>query len=208
MQYTGACFTKHYSEPTDLKKKFERNSPPMFLCVRGMSWDELLSVKGRKQNTVEFQTNSYGNGPVTIYRVGGKGGGRLLRGVLGLKGGKKGDQSSLTEFKGEDMNKIDWLTLREEGVVIRILQSFRGGSGQCYRYKKKLSDSPRAIDNDQSLSGCLRINWVVKMSIKFHEVYTPDGHMLENILIDENFSCNINVSPQPTSCNLERMWGS
>lgn len=24
MQYTGACFTKHYSEPTDLKKKFEQ----------------------------------------------------------------------------------------------------------------------------------------------------------------------------------------
>lgn len=52
--------------------------------------------------------------------------------------------------------------------------------------QKKLSDPPRAIDNDQTLSGCLRINWVVKMSIKFHDVYTPDGHMLENILINEN----------------------
>ena len=183
MQYTGACFTKHYSEPTDLKKKFERNSPPMFRCVRGMSWDDLPPVKGRKQNTVEFQKkNSYSDGPFTIYRVGGKGGGRLLRRVLGFKGGKLGDQSSLTELKGG----------------IRSMLSLQ----------KKLSDPPRAIDNDQTLSGCLRINWVVKMSIKFHDVYTPDGHMLENILINENFSCNINVSPQPTSCNLERIWGS
>lgn len=33
---------------------------------------------------------------------GGRAGGRLLRGggVLGFKGGKKGDQSSLTELKG------------------------------------------------------------------------------------------------------------
>lgn len=152
--------------------------------------------------------NSYSDGPFTIYCVGGKGGGRLLRRVLGFKGGKLGDQSSLTELKGEDIKKIDRLTLRGEGGVIRILQSFRGGSGQSLSLQKKLSDPPRAIDNDQSLSGCLRINWVVKMSIKFHDVYTPDGHMLENILINENFSCNINVSPQPTSCNLWRIWGS
>ena len=110
MQYTGACFTKHYSESTDLKKKFERNSPPMFRCVLGISWDDLPPVKGRKQNTVEFQKkNSYSDGPFTIYRVGGKGGGRLLRRVLGFKGGKLGDQSSLTELKGEDIKKLtDW----------------------------------------------------------------------------------------------------
>ena len=91
MQYTGACFTKHYSEPTDLKKKFERNSPPMFRCVRGTSWDDLPPVKGRKQNTVEFQTNSYGNGPFTIYRVGGKGGGEIIEGgSLDLKEERRG----------------------------------------------------------------------------------------------------------------------
>ena len=139
MQYTGACFTKHYSEPTDLKKKFERNSPPMFRCVRGMSWDDLPPVKGRKQNTVEFQTNSYGNGPFTIYRVGGKGGGEIIEGgVLGFKGGKKGDQSSLTELKGEDIKKIDRLTLRGEGGVIRILQSFRGDQVNVIVTKKTL----------------------------------------------------------------------
>ena len=119
--------------------------------------------------------NSYSDGPFTIYRVGGKGEGRLLRRVLGFKGGKLGDQSSLTELKGEDIKKIDRLTLRGEGGVIRILQSFRGGIRSMLSLQKKLSDPPRAIDNDQSLSGCLRINWVVKMSIKFHDVYTPDG---------------------------------
>lgn len=87
--------------------------------------------------------NSYSDGPFTIYRVGGKGGGgRLLRRVLGFKGGKLGDQSSLTELKGEDIKKIDRLTLRGEGGVIRILQSLRGGSGQCYRYKKTLRPPP------------------------------------------------------------------
>lgn len=86
--------------------------------------------------------NSYSDGSFTIYCVGGKGGGRLLRRVLGFKGGKLGDQSSLTELKGEDIKKIDWLTLRGEGGVIRILQSFRGGSGQCYRYKKNSPTPP------------------------------------------------------------------
>lgn len=53
--------------------------------------------------------NSYSDGPFTIYRVGGKGEGRLLRRVLGFKGGKLGDQSSLTELKGEDIKKLtDW----------------------------------------------------------------------------------------------------
>lgn len=74
---------------------------------------------------------------------GGRAGGRLLRRVLGFKGGKLGDQSSLTELKGEDIKKkIDRLTLRGEGGVIRILQSFRGGSGQCYRYKKNSPTPP------------------------------------------------------------------
>ena len=75
--------------------------------------------------------------------MGGKGGGEIIEGgVLGFKGGKKGDQSSLTELKGEDIKKIDRLTLRGEGGVIRILQSFRGGSGQCYRYKKNSPTPP------------------------------------------------------------------
>ena len=40
---------------------------------------------------------------------GGRAGGRLLRRVLGFKGGKLGDQSSLTELKGEDIKKLtDW----------------------------------------------------------------------------------------------------
>ena len=73
---------------------------------------------------------------------GGRAGGRLLRRVLGFKGGKLGDQSSLTELKGEDIKKIDRLTLRGEGGVIRILQSFRGGSGQCYRYEKNSPTPP------------------------------------------------------------------
>ena len=42
-----------------LKKKFERNSPPMFRCVLGISWDDLPPVKGRKQNTVEFQEKKF-----------------------------------------------------------------------------------------------------------------------------------------------------
>ena len=51
----------------------------MFRCVLGISWDDLPPVKGRKQNTVEFQKkNSYSDGPFTIYRVGGKGGGEII----------------------------------------------------------------------------------------------------------------------------------
>lgn len=69
---------------------------------------------------------------------GGKGGGRLLRRVLGFKGGKLGDQSSLTELKGEDIKKIDRLTLRGEGGVIRILQSFRGDQVNVIVTKKTL----------------------------------------------------------------------
>ena len=73
---------------------------------------------------------------------GGRAGGRLLRRVLGFKGGKLGDQSSLTELKGEDIKKIDRLTLRGEGGVIRILQSFRGGIRSMLSLQKKLSDPP------------------------------------------------------------------
>ena len=60
-------------------------------------------LNSKKKKFVQWWTIHY-------LSCGGEGRGRLLRRVLGFKGGKLGDQSSLTELKGEDIKKLtDWL---------------------------------------------------------------------------------------------------
>lgn len=102
MQYTGATLNQQ-----TLKRNLNVTHLQCFDVFLAFLETIFRLLKDENKTRLNSKKkNSYSDGPFTIYRVGGKGGGRLLRRVLGFKGGKLGDQSSLTELKGEDIKKL------------------------------------------------------------------------------------------------------
>lgn len=108
MQYTGACFTKHYSEPTDQQKRnlnvTHLQCFDVFLAFLETIFRLLKDENKTRLNSKKKIRTVMDHSLFIVW--GGRAGGRLLRRVLGFKGGKLGDQSSLTELKGEDIKKL------------------------------------------------------------------------------------------------------